>query len=371
MRPLILSCNTGAGHNTAGKAVREQFLKNGVDCQMLDALSFASESLSRFICNMYVNITINAPGLFGAGYRACEHLSSPKVRSASYIANTGYAHSLYRYLVENKIDAVVMTHIFPSQCMTHILKKYRMHNVRTYQISTDYDCCPFVEETSTDAFFLPHDSIVGEFIRRGVGEERLFVSGIPTQEKFARKTDKSDARAKLHLPEKAPIILMMSGSMGYGNLEEMVRLLRNRMRDETNIVVLGGNNERLKASLRARFGDDTRIRVVDFTNEPDLYMDACDIMLSKPGGLSSTEAAVKNVPLVHTAPIPGCETDNLLFFNHFGMSVSGSTPQETADAAIRLLERPDMQKAVLEAQRSNTNAHAAADIVKYVMAHGD
>lgn len=371
MRPLILSCNTGAGHNTAAKAIREQFIKAGADCQMLDALSFASESLSRFVSDFYVNLTVRAPGLFGAGYRACEALSSTKLRSASYIANTGYAHTLYRYLVDNRIDTVVMTHIFPSQCLTHIRRRYKMEHLHTYQISTDYDCCPFVEETSTDAFFIPHDSITADFLRRGVGEERVFVSGIPTLEKFSKRMDKQAARAHLGLPERAPIILVMGGSMGFGNIEDMVRLLRNRMRDETNIVVLAGNNERLKASLRARFGDDTRIHVIDFTSEADVYMDACDILLSKPGGLSSTEAAVKNVPLVHMEPIPGCETDNLLFFSHFGMSVSGSTPVETADAAIRLLERPDLQKAVLDAQRQNTNPHAAADIVRYIMNRAD
>ncbi|MDO4739703.1 MAG: glycosyltransferase [Eubacteriales bacterium] len=367
MRPLILSCNTGAGHNTAGSALREQFLKSGVDCQMLDALSFASESLSKFICEFYVGLTVRAPGLFGAGYRACEAISSPKRRSASYIANAGYAHTLYRYLADNRIDTVLMTHIFPAQCLTHIRKKYRMNNIRTYLISTDYDCCPFAEETSTDAFFIPHDSITADFLRRGVGEERVFVSGIPTLEKFSRKADKDEARRSLHLPQEAPIILIMGGSMGFGNIEDMVRLLRNRMRDKTNIVVLGGNNERLKSSLRARFGDDTRVHVIDYTNQADLYMDACDIMLSKPGGLSSTEAAVKNVPLVHMAPIPGCETDNQQFFNHFGMSVSAETPAETADAAIRLLERPELQQAMISAQKANTNARAAEDIVRYVM----
>ena len=371
MRPLILSCNTGAGHNTAGKAVREQFIKRGVDCQLMDSLSFASESLSRFVSDFYVNLTVKAPGLFGAGYRACEATSSPKIRSASYIANTGYAHTLYRYLVENKIDTVVMTHIFPSQCRTHIRKRYHMHGLKTYLISTDYNCCPYVEETSTDAFFIPHDSITSEFIRRGVGEERVLVSGIPTQEKFSRRMDKRAAKAQLGLPQDAPIILVMGGSMGFGNIEDMVRLLRNRMPDRANIVVLAGNNERLKASLRARFGDDTRVHVIDFTLEADVYMDACDVLLSKPGGLSSTEAAVKNVPLVHMAPIPGCETDNLLFFNHFGMSVSGDSPSETADAAIRLLERPELQKAVMDAQRQNTNPHAAADIVHYIMEHAD
>jgi len=371
MRPLILSCNTGAGHNTAAKAVREQFIKAGADCQLLDALSFASESLSRFVSDFYVNLTVRAPGLFGAGYRACEALSSSRVRSASYIANTSYSHALYRYLVENKIDTVVMTHIFPSQCLTHIRKRYKMNHIKTYQISTDYDCCPFVEETSTDAFFIPHSSITGEFLRRGIGEERVLVSGIPTLEKFSKKKEKGAARAHLGLPETAPIILVMGGSMGFGNIEDMVRLLRNRMREQTHIAVLAGNNERLKASLRARFGEDARIHVVDFTNEADVYMDACDIMLSKPGGLSSTEAAVKNVPLVHMAPIPGCETDNLLFFSHFGMSVTGDTPTGIADAAIRLLERPDLQKAVLDAQRQNTNPHSAADIVRYVMTHAD
>lgn len=370
MRPLILSCNTGAGHNSAGKAVREQFLKNGVDCQILDALSFASESLSRFVCNFYVKAAINVPNVFGVCYRACEALSSPRIRSASYIANTGYSHALHRYLVENRIDTVIMPHIFPAQCMTHIRKKYRM-NVKTYLISTDYDCCPFVEETSTDAFFIPHESITAEFINRGVGEERLFVSGIPTMEKFFRKMEKAKARSQLQLPDKIPIILVMSGSMGFGKLEDMVRLLRNRMPEKCNIVVLGGNNERLKASLRSNFGDDTRIRVLDFTNQADLYMDACDVMLTKPGGLSSTEAAVKNVPLVHTAPIPGCETDNLLFFNQFGMSVSGETPAQTADAAIKLLEKPEMQRAVMDAQRKNTNPHSAADIVRYIMEHAN
>lgn len=370
MRPLILSCNTGAGHNAAGKAIREQFEKNGVECQMLDALSFASESLSRFVCNFYVKTTIAAPKVFGACYRACEHRSSPSIRSAAYMANTGYAHSLYRYLARNRIDTIVMSHVFPAQCLTHIRKRYPLY-ARTYMIATDYDCCPFVEETSTDAFFIPHDSITAEFIRRGVGEERLFVSGIPTMEKFSRRADKAEARAQLNLPQGVPIILMMSGSMGFGNLEEMVRLLRNRMPESTNIVVLGGNNERLKTTLRSRFYDDRRIRVLDFTTQADLYMDACDIMLTKPGGLSSTEAAVKNVPLVHTAPIPGCETDNLLFFNHFGMSVSGNTPAETADAAIRLLERPEMQRQIMAAQKQNTNARAAADIVGYILEHAD
>ncbi len=370
MRPLILSCNTGAGHNSAAKAIREQFENNGVECQMLDALSFASESLSRFVCSAYVGITINAPRLFGAGYRACEKTSSSRIRSASYFANTGYAHSLYRYIAHNHIDTIVMSHIFPAQCLTHIRKHYPLH-AKTYFVSTDYSCCPYVEETSTDAFFIPHDSLTADFIRRGVKEERILVSGIPTMEKFSRHTDKAEARRLLHLPENAPMILVMSGSMGFGNLESMVRLLRNRMRDETNIVILGGNNERLKATLRSHFYDDTRIRVLDFTTQADLYMDACDIMLTKPGGLSSTEAAVKNVPLVHTAPIPGCETDNLHFFNSFGMSVSGDTPAQTADAAIRLLERPEMQRQVMEAQRQNTNANSAADIVKYIMEHAD
>lgn len=369
MKTLILSCNTGAGHNTAARAVREQFEKAGVECQMLDALSFASESLSRFVCNTYVGITIKAPKLFGAGYRMCEKMSSPRIRSASYYANAGYAQALYRYLIHNRIDTVVMSHIFPAQCLTYIRRHYHLQ-VKTYLISTDYDCCPFVEETSTDAFFISHSSITADFLRRGVGEERVFVSGIPTMEKFSRHTMKNDARKELNLPLDCPIVLMMSGSMGFGNLESMVRLIRNRMQESTHIIILGGNNERMKSTLRAHFREDSRIHVMDFTTQADLYMDACDIMLTKPGGLTSTEAAVKNVPLVHTAPIPGCETDNLHFFRNFGLSLSGDTPEDTADAAVRLLSSPDLQEQIRIAQRQNTNPHAAADIVRYILEHG-
>lgn len=71
---------------------------------------------------------------------------------------------------------------------------------------------------------------------------------------------------------------------------------------------MGGNNERLKRELRAGFSHDARVQVLDFTDQVSLYMDACDVLFTKPGGLTSTEAAAKRVAMIHTAPIPGCET---------------------------------------------------------------
>ncbi len=365
MKPLILSNNTGGGHNSAAKAIREQLMLAGYECRIMDGLAFASENVSKFICKTYERITINAPAVFGAFYKASAKTSNPKMRSISYMANTAYAYKLYKYLRDNEIDTVITSHIFAAECLTHIRKHYDLC-FKFYLVVTDYDRLPFAEETSCDAIFIPHEALIPEYTARGIKEDRLLASGIPTASKFSIKIPQEEARKVLNLAQEVPQILIMTGSMGNGNAGEMIKLLRNRSADSC-ITVMGGNNERLKSDLRARFAGDRNVRILDFTSNAELYMDACDVLLTKPGGLTSTEAAVKNIPLVHTDPIPGCESGNLQFFTNFGLSVTGKDRSETADKAIALLMNREMRERMKEAQRLNINPHAAADIVRYVI----
>ena len=159
----------------------------------------------------------------------------------------------------------------------------------------------------------------------------------------------------------------MTGSMGFGDIGPMVeRLLAED--GEAHVIVLGGNNAAMKDRLRADFSATGRVTVCDFTREVDLYMDACEVLFTKPGGLTSTEAAVKNIPLVHTKPIPGCETCNAQFFRERGMSVWCGGPEDMG-AALRLAADAEERERMRVCQ-DGINKRACEDICDIIQGEG-
>lgn len=360
MRTLILSCNTGQGHNAAGRAVLEAFLARGEDCEMKDALSFASQRASEIISKAYLKMTVETPWLFGGLYKAGDFIRSDRRKSPVYLANIGYAERLMRYIEEREIDAVVAPHLFPAEAMTHLREK-RGLPTRFYVVVTDYTCIPFWEETQADLFFIPHADLTGEFAERGIPRKRLAVTGIPVSRQFVNRAPREEARDALGIERDERLFVVMTGSMGYGNVLGLLRSLAAHRDSSMRFVVLTGHNADLKASIDEAFADDRRVQAMPFIEEVPLYMDACDLLLTKPGGLTSTEAAVKNVPILHTEPIPGCETRNARFFEERGMSrcVRGG---DALTPAMDLLNHPDQLEAMRAAQRRHMRPGAADDI---------
>lgn len=367
MKVLILSCNTGQGHNTAGKAILAELERHGIECEMLDALSFESELTSKMVCDIHIQSVLHIPRLFGLGVSTARRLDKiSKKRSVCYVANTTYASTLYDYIVGNGYDTVVAPHVFPSEAMTRIRRKHG-NGIRTYFVATDYEYPPFLSDTELDVYFIPHDDLKEQYVAAGIPEERLVSIGIPVSEEFTHKTDRLEARRRLGLPEEGSILLVMTGSMGFGNTEKLVAELLRRTPEDTSVVVMGGRNEKMKASLRRRHKNDPRLFVIDFTTEVSLYMDASDILFTKPGGLSSTEAAVKGIPTIHTKPIPGWEESNVNFFRSHGLALFGTTYEDLVTHALYLLGSPWAREAMVEAQSEAINKRAAEDICRRIL----
>lgn len=364
MKVLILSCNTGQGHNTAGKAILETFTARGVDCTMMDTLRLAGEDVSRKVSGAYCGLTTHFPRGFGWLYKAGSAISNDRVKSPVYYANTTYARYLLEVIHEGGYDRVVMPHLFPAEALTWLRRRGDL-DVPTYVVGTDYTCIPFWEETEMDHYLIPHKDLMAEFVKKGVPEEKLVPTGIPVSARFRTHASKEEAREQLGLPQGETIYLVMTGSMGFGNAADIGKALLQR---SGAVCLLGGNNRKMKDGLRKQFGENPRMMVLDFTDQVSLYMDACDVVLTKPGGLTSTEAAVKNVPLVHTAPIPGCETINAKFFLKRGMSLCGMDPGRAAAAAFRLAQDKELQERMKEAQRREVNPFAADEICDRVTA---
>lgn len=362
MKVLILSCNTGEGHNVAGKAMKEALENEGNEAVMLDYMRLASVNISKAVGGAYINVAKHTPHFFYLLYKAGLKISSDKRKSPVYYANLLMAKYLKGYLEENNFDIILMPHIFPAETITY-MKRKKMINQKTIAISTDYTCIPFWEETECDAYIIPHEGLMDEYIKRGIPREKLYPLGIPVRQRFYIKEDMKKAKKELNLNIDKPMYLIMSGSMGFGKVQLFTFELNKQCKEGEQIVVICGNNFRLKSILEKEFKNKSNVYIVGYTDKISVYMDAADVVYTKPGGLTSTEVIIKNSPLVHTAPIPGCETKNMEFFVEKGMSIHSKKISDQVKQGKTLLYNDEIRENMLENQRKNAKKSATRDII--------
>ena len=149
---------------------------------------------------------------------------------------------------------------------------------------------------------------------------------------------------------------------------KMVECLLESTEDE-ELIFICGSNKKGEKHLKKTFGSEKRLTILGYTHQMSLYMKACDILFTKPGGLTSTEAAVSGIPIIHTEPIPGCETANCKFFGKYGMSVSGTTVKGQVQAGLRILYDEKEASKMKENQQKNINKMAADDICYFIREH--
>lgn len=321
---LIMTCGTGGGHNAAARAMQEELERRGHRARVLNPYTLHSDALARRIDRTYVAMAQRAPDLFGAAYSLGNAYRRLPFRSPVYHVNSGMAHLLRQELEAHPCDVILCTHLFPAEIITQ-MKRRGMAVPPCIFIATDYVCIPFTEETDCDAYVIPAADLAGDFIRRGLPRARLQPLGIPVSSAFETDVSRAEARRVLGLEEEGRLALISGGSMGASQIGAIARRLHD-CGGAWRAVIICGSNERLRDELTAGYGET--FRILGQTDQMALYMKACDVYITKPGGLSSTEAACAGVPLVHMAPIPGCETLNRRYFTARGMSLALDSPEE-------------------------------------------
>ena len=275
MKALILSCNTGGGHNSAGKAVAEAMTWQGDEAYVMDYLTLAGEGVSKLVGDGYVQIVKKTPKLFGVLYKLGMAVSRLTRKSPVYYVNGRMAKYLNQYIKEHPVDVIVMPHLYPAETITY-MKRKGMKLPLTVAVMTDYTCIPFWEETDCDYYIVPHENLMKSCIRRGLPEEKLIPLGIPVSRLCTREISKEDARKKLGLCTEKKYILVAGGSMGAGDMKKLVECLLKSTTGEELIIVCG-NNQKVEARLKKSFGGEKRATILGFTTQMSLYMKACDV----------------------------------------------------------------------------------------------
>lgn len=378
MKVLILSCSTGEGHNSAAKAYLEYLNSKGIEATITDTMSLVSTDAPKYASEIYLFSTRTKLFKFAysGGSKVSESLSS-KMKSPVYMANSLYCDKLEAYINEHGFDVVVCVHIFPAEALTALKRKGRL-NAKSIFIMTDYTCIPFMQETELDHYIVPHRHLIEECVMKGLPREKLHPYGIPIRSAFNRHGDKSAAREmcikhfaggdKLSLKPNGKWFLLMSGSMGFGNLQDCVTACLEKAEEEIQILIVCGNNSELRDSMMERFEGNTNVHIIGFTDKVPLLMDACDVIFTKPGGLSSTEAAAKHIPIIHTAPIPGCETCNAQFFHYHNLSYATTDVNVQVETALKLSDyESDERKKMVRHQKEEINPHTCRDITNLIL----
>lgn len=347
---LILSCNTGEGHNSCARALKECFEGHGCTCEVADSLLFISEKASDFICKWHVRMYRRLPRIFKTGYKEVETHQSPFRRDTLiYEYLTSGSERLFDYVSARGFDAVVCTHIFAALALSDMLEKHPMPLVTAF-VGTDYTCSPGTADSSLQYYFIPSPSLTEEFTMCGVDPARIVPSGLPARREFYVRGDAASAKRAVGVAPEHGHILLMCGSMGCGPITELTKELAARMTDAEELTVICGTNDKLFDKLGAEFAPAKNVHIKARVEDMPLYMRASEVYMTKPGGLSTTESAAMGLPMVLIDAVAGCEEHNLAYFTSLGGAVTADEPAELAEAALRLLRdesaRREMSRAL-------------------------
>lgn len=357
---LILSCGMGGGHNSAALAIQESLLERGIVADFREYLDITNPKLKDRVNHIYIKSTHGDGKVFKTVYHLGKLYQKTNLKSPVYELNRLNGNKLYKYIMDNNYDYVVTSHLFPAHTLTAIKKSNDIHFI---EIATDYESIPFWEETNPDFFVIPSVELEKTFLDKGFKKDILLPLGIPVSKKYSEKYDVDECRKKLGLDINKKYILILTGSMGFGNVTEMLGKLLKKIKNATFIVACG-TNDRLFDKLSKEYKN---VIALQFTNNISMYMKSSDIILSKPGGLTTTEIATLRKPFIHTMPIPGCENCNADFFAKRKMSMKSDNIDEVVENTYRLLNDKKLQLEIIKNQEKYININACDNIVDKIL----
>lgn len=363
MKILILTVTVGHGHNQAAKSVYEYIKSQGHSALVLDTLEYINPVLKESFNRSYLISTSISPKAYGKFYRLAEKKEkNDSVLSPQHITTTLLSKKIISFIKDYNPDAIICTHVTAAQLVSDI-KDYGI-DVPTLGIITDFTIHPFWDETSIDYYVLPNELLGYQAVKKGIPEEKLLPLGIPINMKFASKNEKFIARSAAGFEDKTTVLLM-SGSMGYGNVLKILKDICELPFD-FQVITVCGNNKNLKKKIdKATF--NKKVYNFGFTDQVDNFMDASDIIITKPGGLTVSESLAKELPMILINPIPGQEERNREFLVNNGVAMAHSSTLPVDELLFQLFTNKGRIELMKENIRVIRKPDAARNLVDFII----
>lgn len=362
---LIFYGAYGGGHLAAASAIKNYIDKNFTDCttMMVDCVEYINKYLNKVSTAAYKEMAKKAPWVWKKVYNNSDHGALAKVSNAS---NKLMAKKLNNILQEFKPDLVISTHPFSNQMCTN-LKKNKKINCKIATVLTDMAIHSqwITDPEYIDYFFVSNDEMKNAMIDKNIPEFKIFVTGIPLSERFKQTYNKSEIFNEFKLnPDKKTILFFAGGEFGLGRKRtSLVFRALIRLFKDCQVIAISGKNKKMyhkMISLVDLYKANDRIRVLDFTNKVPEIMSISSLVITKPGGLTTTESLVSGLPIVIINPIPGQEEENAEYLEKNGLAIWIKKDDNIARVLKNLYRHPE----VLQKMKLNIKNHAKPDSTK-------
>lgn len=389
MKVLVLSATTGGGHMRAAQALKECIMRHEPDSEVMiiDAIQYISPILNKTVAGGYVYMAKNTPQMYGSMYKASDKETNPLNHTVT-LATTQFGKRLLPLIDEFKPDILVSTHSFACEFAAG-LKVKGLIDVPLVSIITDFATHQTYLTDGVDAYIVSNQEMINEMVSRGVLRSRIYDFGIPVHQAFYQRGDRKALLEAEGLNPDIPTILIMAGSFG---VTDVLKIYHKIVKSPVDfqIVVITGKNEKLfetferylrklevnnaiyhmkkdvseeddaKLFMRAsrKIKESKPTRLLYYTDKVEQYMQMADLIVTKPGGLTVSEAIVSDLPMAIFKAIPGQEEQNASFLVGKGMAVR----LEKKDSCTKMITRlfteenllADMKKAVHDFNRGNS-----------------
>ncbi len=363
---LILSASAGAGHLRAAEAIERAFNETGAaqSVRHIDALDYTNPLFRRLYSKAYVDMVTRMPEVLGWLYDLADKPGrDDRLKLAFDKLNT---RPFIKLLEEYQPEITVCTHFLPSEIISWLMDKGRLAT-RQAVVVTDFDIHAQWLCDNYAHYFVALDETRAHLEELGMPAHKITISGIPIHPEFARLKDQAAMREKHGLHRDRPVILISAGGFGVGRIETLMTALL-RLRHPAQIIAICGRNHELKEKLDhvvadLPAGNHIAVHVVGYTTEMHEYMAASDLVVGKPGGLTTSEALAAGLVYVIVSPIPGQEERNADHLLEEGAAIRCNNLPVLAYKIDRLLDDAPRLAALRANVRRLARPRAAFDIV--------
>ncbi|MBF0511897.1 MAG: hypothetical protein HQL13_06175 [Candidatus Omnitrophica bacterium] len=358
MKILVIYATAGAGHKKAAEAVFNGIKTQGrFEVRLVDSLEYTNPFFKKMYPWGYTFLVTRLPWAWGLLFGLLDKpWTQPLVRGIRRIYNGCNTKPLERFLIDEQFDVVITTHFMSAEVSAYLKRQGKIKS-KIICVVTDFDVHRIWVNQGIDLYTGACAFTKEKLVSLGVAEDKVFVTGIPTDSKFAQQPDKRVLKEKLGLKDGIFTVLIATGSFGMGPIEELIQLLQG-----FQLIIVCGHNKELYERLKPL--NKENVHIMGLVHNMDELMSVSDAMVTKPGGLSISEALVKKLPMLFFSAIPGQETNNIRVLSSYG---AGRPHQSPLAEIAQIIRQWAQDPAQLEALRSSMNElskpHAVAGII--------
>ena len=368
---LIAYATAGIGHKKASMAVKaaldETAAQGPTQVSIIDALDYTNAFFKWSYLKAYLLMVNKLPTFWGLAYYITDNRYVDILISfIRRVNNWINSRKLERYLAEVRPDVVISTHFFVSEVVSD-LKKRGLCRSRLITVVTDYRLHSWWVADHTDMYVVGGEDAKKDLLSWQVPEEKIRVLGIPVEPVFSKRLDTTAILEKSGLREDKFTILIVGGGFGVGPIEDIIKIAGN-ISEKVQIIAVCGHNENLVKRLEAlKPGLKADLKILGFVDNVYEYMEVAEVLISKSGGITTSESLAKELPLIVIAPIIGQETRNCDFLIDHRAALRLKNVGELRGVLEDLHSHPEKLRELTEAIRLIKKPNACYDVAKLAL----